>query len=156
MASLNKVLLIGNLTRDPEVRFTPAGKAVGDLNMAVNRKYRAQDNSVKEDTCFVTVVVWGKQAETCSQYLHKGSMILVEGRLQYEKWEKDGVKHSTLKVVAERVRFLDSRSGSETAKETPAADGEQESSFGAGAMAAAPAGGPMADDAEVDGDNLPF
>jgi single-strand DNA-binding protein len=82
MASLNKVFLIGNLTRAPELRYTPSGMAVADLRLAVNRRYQTQSGEKREDTCFLNVVVWGKQAESCSEYLDKGSPIMVEGRLQ--------------------------------------------------------------------------
>ena len=81
MASYNKVLLMGNLTKDPELRYTPAGMAVANLRMAINRKYRTKDQELKEEVCFITAVVWNKQAETCNQYLHKGSSLFVEGRL---------------------------------------------------------------------------
>ena len=106
MASLNKVMLIGNLTRDPELKYIPSGSAVGTLNMAVSRKYKAQDGSLKDDVCFVRVTVWGKPAENCNEYLGKGSPVYIEGRLQYKTWEKDGQKRSSLDVVAERVQFL--------------------------------------------------
>lgn len=108
MASLNTVLLIGNLTRDPEVRYTPSGKAVGDLRLAVNRRYRTADGDDRDETCYVDIVVWGRQAETCGEYLRKGSPVLVEGRLQYNEWEKDGQKQSRIRVVAQRVQFLSS------------------------------------------------
>jgi single-strand DNA-binding protein len=116
MASLNTVLLIGNLTKDPEVRYTPSGKAVGDLRLAVNRTYRAADGADRDETCFIDIVVWGRQAETCGEYLRKGSAVLVDGRLQYNEWEKDGRKHSRIRVVAQRVQFLGSprRSGGES------------------------------------------
>jgi single-strand DNA-binding protein len=107
MASLNKVFLIGNLTRPPELRYTPSGTAVSDLRLAVNRSYSTQAGERREETCFLTVVVWGKQAETSAQYLDKGSPILVEGRLQTRDWEtKDGQKRNVVEVVAERVQFL--------------------------------------------------
>jgi single-strand DNA-binding protein len=107
MASMNKVFLIGNLTRPPELRYTPNGSAVADLRLAVNRAYTTQTGEKREDTSFLTVVVWGKQAETCGQYLDKGSPILVEGRLQTRDWEtKDGQKRSVVEVVAERVQFM--------------------------------------------------
>ena len=107
MASLNKVLLIGNLTRPPELRYTPSGTAVADLRMAVNRNYSTQSGEKREETCFLTVVVWGKQAETCREYLDKGSPILVEGRLQTRDWEtKDGQKRTVTEVVAMRVQFM--------------------------------------------------
>ena len=107
MASLNKVFLIGNLTRAPELRYTPSGMAVADLRLAVNRRYQTQSGEKREDTCFLSVVVWGKQAESCSEYLDKGSPIMVEGRLQTRDWEtKDGQKRNVVEVVAERVQFM--------------------------------------------------
>jgi single-strand DNA-binding protein len=107
MANFNKVLLVGNLTKDPELRYTPQGTAVVNLRLAVNRKFRDKNQELKEEACFVTAVVWNKQAETCNQYLHKGSPILVEGRLQSRSWEDNsGQKRSVLEVRAERVQFL--------------------------------------------------
>lgn len=149
MASLNKVFLIGNLTKDPEVRYTPAGKAVGDLRMAVNRKFKTADGQERDETCFVGIVVWGRQAETCGEYLHKGSPVMVEGRLQYEEWEKDGKKNNRLRVVAERVQFM----GGPKSGEPRAARGSE------GAKKGADAGVPeeiAPDSAPVDEDNLPF
>ena len=87
MASLNKVLLIGNLTRPPELRYTPSGTAVADLRLAVNRNYTTQGGEKREEATFLTVVVWSKQAESCGEYLDKGSQIFVEGRLQTRDWE---------------------------------------------------------------------
>jgi len=111
MASLNKVFLMGNLTRDPEVRHTPKGTAVGDLAMAINMNYRAQDGTEKEEVCYVDVVVWGRQAETCRDYLSKGAPVFVEGRLQLDQWEgPEGEKKSRMRVRADRVQFL-SRGG---------------------------------------------
>ena len=107
MASLNKVFLIGNLTRPPELRYTPSGTAVTDLRLAVNRNYTTQSGEKREETCFLTVVVWGKQAESCGEYLDKGSGVMVEGRLQARDWEtKDGQKRNVIEVVAERVQFM--------------------------------------------------
>ncbi len=108
MATLNKVLLIGNLTRDPEVRYTSAGMAVSDLRMAVSRKFKTAGGEEREETCFVSVTVWGRQAETCGEYLRKGSAAFVDGRLKFDEWEKDGQKLNRLTVVAERVQFLGS------------------------------------------------
>jgi len=106
VVSLNRVFLAGNLTRDPEVRYTPSGTAVADLSLAVNRTYTSGGER-REETCFVNVVVWGRQAETCGQYLAKGSPVLVEGRLQLDQWQTDqGEKRSQLRVVAVRVQFL--------------------------------------------------
>ena len=108
MANFNKVMLIGNLTKDPELRYTPQGTAVVNLRLAVNRKFRSnKSQELKEETCFVTAVVWDKQAEACNQYLHKGSPIFVEGRLQSRSWEDNaGQKRSVIEVQAERVQFL--------------------------------------------------
>jgi len=109
MASYNKVLLMGNLTKDPELRYTPQGSAVVNLRMAVNRKYKDKNQELKEEVCFITAVVWNKQAETCNQYLHKGSAIFVEGRLQSRSWEDNaGQKRNVIEVRAERVQFLGS------------------------------------------------
>jgi single-strand DNA-binding protein len=107
MATLNKVFLIGNLTRAPELRYTPSGTAVADLRLAVNRNYTTQAGEKREDTCFLTVVVWGKQAETCGEYLDKGSPVMIEGRLQTRDWKtKDGQKRNVVEVVADRVQFM--------------------------------------------------
>lgn len=110
MASLNKVILLGNLTRVPELRYTPGGAAVCEFGLAMNRKYTANGQD-KEETCFVNVTVWGKQGESCQRYLEKGSSALIEGRLQYDQWEDrdTGKKRSTLRVVAERVQFVGGR-----------------------------------------------
>jgi len=109
MANYNKVLLMGNLTKDPELRYTPQGTAVVNLRLAINRKYRTKDQELKEEVCFITAVVWNKQAETCNQYLHKGSSVFVEGRLQSRSWEDNaGAKRSVIEVRAERVQFMGS------------------------------------------------
>ncbi len=106
MASLNKVFLIGNLTREPELRFIPSGTAVATFTVAVNRTYTSQSGEKKEEVCFARVVVWGKQAESCSQYLAKGSQVFVEGRLIYRTWEQEGKTRNMLEVRADRVQFL--------------------------------------------------
>lgn len=108
MANLNQVFLIGRLTRDPELRYVPSGRAVANLGLATSQTFTTQAGEKKEEVCFVRVVVWGKQAENCSQYLNKGSQICVEGRLQSRSWEaEDGTKRNTLEVVARRIQFLD-------------------------------------------------
>jgi single-strand DNA-binding protein len=118
MANLNKVLLIGNLTKDPELRYTPQGTAVVNLRMAVNRRFRNKNQELKEETCYITVVVWNKQAETCNQYLHKGSPCFVEGRLQSRSWEDNtGQKRNVIEVRAERVQFLGKGPAKETIEE---------------------------------------
>jgi single-strand DNA-binding protein len=107
MASLNKVFLVGNLTKDPELRFVPSGQAVANLRMATNRKYKAGNGEWKEEVTYLGVEVWGKAAEACGEYLKKGSPLLVEGRLKLKEWTaQDGQKRSMLEVVAERVQFL--------------------------------------------------
>lgn len=108
-------MLIGNLTRDPDLRHTPKGTAVGDLGLAINMTYRTTEGEDREEVCYVDIVVWGRQAETCHQYLRKGAPIFVEGRLQLDQWEsQQGEKRSRLRVRAERVQFLSAggRSGS--------------------------------------------
>lgn len=107
MANLNKVFLIGNLTRDPELRYTPNGTAVANLGLAVNRRFKDSSGELKEEVCFLTVTVWDKQAEACCQYLQKGRPVFVEGVLQSRFWEtNDGQKRSAIDVRAERVQFL--------------------------------------------------
>lgn len=111
MASYNRVVLVGNITRNPEVRYTSGGTAVTELGLAVSRQwFDKSTNSRKDETTFVDVTVWGKTAEHCGEYLAKGRPVLVEGRLQTDSWEdKDtGQKRSKLKVVAENVTFLGS------------------------------------------------
>jgi single-strand DNA-binding protein len=109
MASLNRVFLIGNLTRDPELRYTPGGTAVASFGMAINTPVTRPSGESKEDVCFVRVVAWGKQGETCKQYLSKGRLVFVEGRLIYRSWEQEGKTRSTLEVRADRVQFLSAR-----------------------------------------------
>ena len=107
MASYNKVIIMGNLTKDPELRYTPQGTAVANLRLAVNRRFKAKTGEVKDEVCYVTAVVWDKQAETCNQYLRKGRPVFVEGRLQSRSWEDNaGQKRSVLEIRAERVQFL--------------------------------------------------
>lgn len=107
MAKLNKVFLIGNLTRDPELRYIPSGTAVATFTVASDRTYTSAAGEKKEDTCFVRVVAWARQAELVGEYLKKGSPVFVEGRLQSRSWETpDGQKRSTLEVVALNIQFL--------------------------------------------------
>lgn len=110
--SLNKVLLIGNLTRDPELRYTPQGTAVCTFGLATNRQWKTETGENKEDTEFVTVVAWNRLAEICSEFLTKGKQVYVEGRLSTREWEgQDGVKRKTTEVVANEVIFLGGPSG---------------------------------------------
>ena len=119
MASFNKVILMGNLTRDPDMRTVGSGMKVARLRLAVNERRRDRDEQLQDFPIFVDVYVRDKSAELCGQYLVKGSGILVEGRLQQDTWEKDGVKHSALKVRATAVKFLSSR-GDRPAAAAPA------------------------------------
>ncbi len=107
MASLNRVMLIGNLTRDPELRYIPSGSAVTSFTLAMNRVYKLQTGEKKEEVSFVRVVVWGRLAEVCNDYLKKGRPVFVEGRLQSRSWDgADGQKKSTLEVIAQNIQFL--------------------------------------------------
>ena len=130
MASLNKVLLIGNLTRDPELRYLTGGNsAVCEFGIAVNRRFMQASGQEKDETCFLEIVVWGKQAETCSRFLQKGSTVFIEGRLVYDQWtEKDTQKkRSRVRVTAERVQFLSGRreDGAPMGEMPPEDDGYQ-------------------------------
>ena len=113
MASFNKVILLGNLTRDPEVRYTPKGTAVTELGMAVNRVYTAENGEKREETTFVDVTLWGRTAEIAGEYLKKGRPVLIEGRLQLDTWDdkQSGQKRSKLKVIGEGLQLLGGRPG---------------------------------------------
>lgn len=114
MAGFNKVILLGNLTRDPELRYTPNGSPVASFDLAMNRSLTAQNGERRDEVCYITIVVWGKQAETCAEYLAKGRQALVEGRLQQRSWETpEGQRRSKHEVVADRVQFVGGR------KDTP-------------------------------------
>jgi single-strand DNA-binding protein len=108
MANLNKVMLIGNLTRDPEVRFTPSGKAVADISLAINRVWNNDQGQKQEETTFVDITLWGRQAELAQQYLTKGRGVYIEGRLQMDSWDdkETGKKRTKLKVVGDNLQFL--------------------------------------------------
>src|SRR4029079_18520433 len=110
MASLNRVILVGNLTRDPELRYIPSGTAVSEIGLAVNDRVKRGDQWV-EETTFVDVTLWARTAEIANEYLSKGSSVLIEGRLKLDRWEKDGQKHSKLRVVGERLQMLGARGG---------------------------------------------
>jgi len=106
-ASLNKVMLIGNLTRDPELRYTASNQPVTSFSVATNRTYVDKSGEKKQEVSYVRIVVWARRAEVCNEYLRKGSPVFVEGRLQSRSWEaQDGSKRSTIEVVAENVQFL--------------------------------------------------
>lgn len=120
-ASLNKVFLVGNLTRDPELRYLPSGQAVTTFSVAVNRNYTSNTGERKQETTFVRIVVWARRAEVCNEYLRKGSSVFVEGRLQSRTWEaQDGSKRSAMEVVAMDVQFLGRPAGGAAAKDAEA------------------------------------
>ena len=162
MANLNKVLLIGNLTRDPEIKFIATGSAVCELRMAISRRFRTAAGEEKEDVCYVDVTVWGKQAESCEKYLKRGSPVFVEGRLAFDEWEKEGQKHSKLRVTAERVQFLsagpgrrESGEGGEHSQE-PRPERRPETQAAAPRSAARGTAETTAAEGAADEDDLPF
>lgn len=119
MANYNKVTLMGNLTRDPELRYTPQGTPVGQFGLGVNRK-----RGEGEETTFVEVIVWSRQAEVCTQYLKKGRLVFIEGRLQQDRWQgEDGSNKSRLVIIGERVQFLPSGNGNGAGKTTGEPEG---------------------------------
>jgi single-strand DNA-binding protein len=120
MASFNRVTLLGNLTRTPEIRYTPSGTAVASFGLAVNRRFR-QGTETKEEVCYVDITAFGSQAEAIGEYLTKGAAALIDGRLRWHQWEKDGSRHSKLDVVADSVQFLSRREAHTPADEGPGA-----------------------------------
>jgi single-strand DNA-binding protein len=152
MASFNKVILLGNLTRDPEVRYTPKGTAVTELGMAVNRVYTAENGEKREETTFVDVTLWGRTAEIAGEYLKKGRPVLIEGRLQLDTWDdkQSGQKRSKLKVVGEGLQLIGSRPGGSGG----GGGGDDEGSSAPRASKAAPP--PKAAPSGPDDDEIPF
>lgn len=137
----NRVILIGRLTRDPELRYVQnSDRGVCRFGLAVNRRFRRQDGEQSEETCFVDIVVWGRQGETCNEYLKKGSGALVEGRLSFSTWEtQEGAKRSKLEVVADQVRFMPRTGGPRPDAGGGTESGEAEPHFeGQGGAAADP------------------
>lgn len=133
MASFNRVILLGNLTRDVELRYTPRQTAVTDIGLAVNDRRKSADGEWVEEATFVDVTLWGRTAEVAGQYLGKGSPILVEGRLKLDTWETDGQKRSKLHVVGERMQMLGGRSSGSSGGGAPPrkqSDAEEKSSVG--------------------------
>src|SRR5262245_26416553 len=147
MASFNKVILLGNLTRDPEVRYTPKGSAVCDLGLAVNRQYTLESGEKREEVTFVDVVLWARLAEIAGEYLKKGRPVFIEGRLQMDSWEdkQSGQKRTKLRVIGETMQLLGSR--------PPGAGGGGGESGEARAKTAPP---PKPGAAEPDDDEIPF
>ncbi len=117
MANYNRVILAGNLTRDPQLSMLPSNTAVVEFGLAINRNWTGQDGQKKEETCFIDCRLYGKSAETFNQYMKKGRPVLVEGRLQLDTWEKDGQKHSKHRVVVERFQFLGEQGAQKPAAE---------------------------------------
>jgi single-strand DNA-binding protein len=156
MASFNKVILAGNLTRDPELRYTPKGTAVVRITLAVNRTYTGENGERKEEVSFVDVDAWGKQAEVISKYMKKGRPFLVEGRLKQDTWEDKNThqKQSKLKVVLEGFTFIDSRGGdggpAPSAPARPAAATQAPAAAAGAAEPGEPEGAP------VEEDDVPF
>lgn len=151
MANLNKVMLIGNLTRDPEVRYTPKGTAVAELGMAINRVRTNDQGQRQEDTTFIDVTLWGRQAELAQQYLTKGRPVYIEGRLQMDTWEDktSGQKRSKLKVVGENMQFLGGGGGGGR----PQGQGQQQQQPASSPQGGSPA---PADSFDDDDDDIPF
>jgi single-strand DNA-binding protein len=155
MANLNRVLLIGNLTRDPEVRYTPKGTAVTEIGLAVNRIYSGEDGEKKEETTFVDVTLWARQAEIAGQYLKKGRPVFIEGRLQLDSWDdkQTGQKRSRLRVVAENLQLLGSRQEGEGSS-SPSASSAPRRSPTTSAPPARPE--PRDPDLDAEPDDIPF
>lgn len=121
MASVNKVILIGNLGADPELRYTPAGRAVANFRMATTRQWNTKDGEKREETEWHRIVTWDKLAEICGEYLKKGSSVYIEGRLQTRSWEdQSGAKRWTTEIVAHEMRMLGSRHGEEARESSSA------------------------------------
>jgi single-strand DNA-binding protein len=148
---INRVMLAGNLTRDPQVRFLASEKAVAEFGLAINRRFKDKDGQNKDEVTFVDVEAWGRTAELVGQYLTKGRACYIEGRLKFDSWEdKEGQKRSKLKVVADNVQFLDSRG----TNDRPA--GEATEAQAGGKPAAAPASAPSPAASPVAEDEPPF
>src|ERR1700759_4589095 len=153
MASFNKVILLGNLTRDPEVRYTPKGSAVCDLGLAVNRAYTLENGEKREEVTYVDVVLWARLAEIAGEYLKKGRPVFIEGRLQLDTWDdkQSGQKRSKLRVIGETMQLLGSRPGGSGGGGEGGGDEER------GARPPRPAAPPKsAGPAEPDDDEIPF
>ena len=151
MASFNKVILVGNLTRDPELRYTPKGTAIAKIGVAVNRVWTSEAGEKKEEVTFIDVDVFGRTAENVGQYMRKGRPILIEGRLRLDQWDdkQTGQKRSRLGVVAETVQFLGSAQGGGGDGGAPAPARQRPA-------AAAPAAEPVEGDGPPESDDVPF
>jgi single-strand DNA-binding protein len=137
MASFNRVILLGNVTRDPELKYISTGTAVTEIGLAVNDRRKGPNGDWIEETTFVDVTLWGRTAEIASEYLSKGAPVLIEGRLKLDTWEKDGKKNSKLRVVGERMQLLGSKGGGGApgGSRGPARRNEDEAQYGQPAAA---------------------
>jgi single-strand DNA-binding protein len=165
MANLNKVMLIGNVTRDPEIKYTPKGSAVTDLGIAVNRVFTPDGGEKREETTFVDVTLWGRQAEIAGEYCKKGRSIYIEGRLQLDSWEDkaSGQKRSKLRVVGENFQLLGPRPGGgsgghgeEEYSERPAAPQRRDQPSSGGGHGGFSAGRSAAQQPPLEDDDIPF
>jgi single-strand DNA-binding protein len=164
MASFNRVILVGNITRDIELKYIPSGTAVTEITLAVNDKRKTQSGEWVEETTFVDVTLWGRTAEVASEYLSKGSSILIEGRLKLDTWETDGQKRSKLRVVGERMQMLSPRSsggggggGGGSHERPPRQYDESEYSHSASTSVAEPSrGAPSSVPSSPPEDDIPF
>src|SRR2546427_4405545 len=158
MASFNKVILLGNLTRDPELRYTPNGTPVATFGLAVNRR-SGQGDERREEVCFVDIVTFGREAETASEFLSKGRAALIEGRLQWRSWEgQDGQKRSKHEVVAERIQFMP-RAREEGMERTPPGPGMERTPSGPGMEHTSPPPARVGEELDVpplEDDDIPF
>ncbi len=160
-ASFNKVILMGNLTRDPEVRYTPKGSAVCDLGLAVNRQYSLEGGEKREEVTFVDVVLWARLAEIAGEYLKKGRPVLIEGRLQLDSWDdkQSGQKRSKLRVIGETMQLLGGRPGGGEGDEGPSSGGGGRSSYSSGSGSSSSRSStppPRPAPSEPDDDEIPF
>ena len=154
MASVNKVMLLGRLTADPELRYTPKGTAVCDLRMAMNRTYTDPGSGEKkEEATFVDVTAWGRTAEISAQYLKKGRQVFIEGRLKFDQWEQEGQKRSKLSVTADQVTFVDGGGAGAGGGGSEGAEGGGGAKRGGFQRGSAPARGPQKPSAPADPQN---
>ncbi len=163
MANLNKVMLMGNLTRDPELKYTPKGTAVAELGLAINRIFNSENGEKREETTFVDVTLWGRTAEIAGEFLKKGRPVFIEGRLQLDTWDdkQTGQKRSKLKVVGEGIQLIGSRGGGESGGGGAAGGGGGGGEYTGGAPKPAPAQAPKQKpptdpDLEPEEDDIPF
>ncbi len=165
MASYNRVILLGNLTRDIEVRYLQSGMAVADIGLAVNDRRKGQNGEWIEEVTFVDVTLWGRTAEVAAEYLGKGSPIFIEGRLKLDQWEKEGQKHSKLKVTCERMQMVGSKGGGGGGGRGAGGGGAPTQQYDDGADYGEPAGAPARGPARSappaappppTGDDIPF